>query len=227
MRSSHATWPSTLNPPTTPKANGEDSNQTSPFYRASIARCSISQGQAGWRRYCTVPDRSCAPRSADARVGTKEWALQVEQKNGRKCKGGREIGLTVPGSYNHSVHRTVRARPIAISCLGAFWTPADRARGCHCIHRHPKTCTGAEFVVLWRDHRAQEIVERSRAWISRCLRLPGESFTRKHRRHRYLQPRFPISRDWFARVASQVTAALGHTCAKKFPTQQLAHRLFS
>jgi hypothetical protein len=24
-----------------PKANGEDSNQTSPFYRASIARCSI------------------------------------------------------------------------------------------------------------------------------------------------------------------------------------------
>jgi len=76
-----------------PKANGEDSNQTSPFYRASIARCSISQGQAGWRRYCTVLDRSCAPRSADARVGTKEWALQVEQKNGRKCKGGREIGL--------------------------------------------------------------------------------------------------------------------------------------
>jgi hypothetical protein len=23
------------------------------------------------------------------------------------------------------VHRTVGARPIAISCLGAFWTPAD------------------------------------------------------------------------------------------------------
>jgi hypothetical protein len=31
-----------------PKAIGEDSNQTSPFYRASIARCSISQGQARW-----------------------------------------------------------------------------------------------------------------------------------------------------------------------------------
>src|SRR4029077_10883232 len=45
------------------------------------------------RRYRAVLDRSCAPRSADARVGTKEWALQVEQKNGRKCKGGREIGL--------------------------------------------------------------------------------------------------------------------------------------
>ena len=46
-----------------------------------------------------------------------------------------------PRSNPHSVHRTAGARPIAISRLGAFWTPADRARGCHCIHRHPKTCT--------------------------------------------------------------------------------------
>jgi hypothetical protein len=142
-----------------PEANGEDSNQTSPFYRASIARCSISQGQARWRRYCTVLDRSCAPRSADARVGTKEWALQVEQKNGRKCKGGREIGgLTVPGSYNpHSVHRTAGALPIAISCLGAFWTPADRARDCDSIHRHPKTCTehrGGHTAICARRHHA-------------------------------------------------------------------------
>ena len=33
-------------------------------------------------------------------------------------------------SNPHSVHCTAGARPIAISCLGAFWTPADRARGC-------------------------------------------------------------------------------------------------
>ena len=76
-----------------PEANGRRQQPDIALYRASIARCSISQGQARWRRYCTVLDRSCAPRSADARVGTKEWALQVEQKNGRKCKGGREIGL--------------------------------------------------------------------------------------------------------------------------------------
>jgi hypothetical protein len=31
-----------------PEANGEDNNQTSPFFRAGIARCSISQGQASW-----------------------------------------------------------------------------------------------------------------------------------------------------------------------------------
>ena len=90
-----------------PKANGEDSNQTSPFYRASIARCSISQGQAGWRRYCTVLDRSCAPRSADARVGTKEWALQSNKRMDESAKEAEKSGLTVPGSYNpHSVHRT-------------------------------------------------------------------------------------------------------------------------
>ena len=51
----------------------------------------------------------------------------------------------------HSVRRTDGARPIAISCLGAFWTPADQARGCHCIHRHPKTCT---------QHTAQAEVKR-------------------------------------------------------------------
>jgi len=31
-----------------PEANGEDNDQTSPFCRASLARCSISQGQARW-----------------------------------------------------------------------------------------------------------------------------------------------------------------------------------
>ena len=57
------------------------------------------------------------------------------------------LPLYSPASKNlHIVHRTVGARPIAISCLGAFWTPADRARGCHCIHRHPKTCTLTEVV---------------------------------------------------------------------------------
>jgi hypothetical protein len=32
--------------------------------------------------------------------------------------------------------------------LALFWTPADRARGCHCIHRHPKTCTGTDIGAL-------------------------------------------------------------------------------
>jgi len=31
-----------------PEANGEDNDQASSFCRASIARCSISQGQARW-----------------------------------------------------------------------------------------------------------------------------------------------------------------------------------
>ena len=146
MRSSHATWPSTLNPPTTsiPRQTEKTATRHRPFYRASIARCSISQGQAGWRRYCTVLDRSCAPRSADARVGTKEWLFRSNKKMDESAKEAEKSGLTVPGSYNpHSVHRTDGARPIAISCLGAFWTPADRARGCHFIHRHPKNCTKA------------------------------------------------------------------------------------
>ena len=56
----------------------------------------------------------------------------------RRTQGGARLS---PRSNPHSVHCTAGARPIAISCLGAFWTPADRARRCHCIHRHPKTWT--------------------------------------------------------------------------------------
>ena len=50
MRSSHATWTSTLNPPTT-SIRGKRRRQQPRhrlFCRCSIARCSISQGQARW-----------------------------------------------------------------------------------------------------------------------------------------------------------------------------------
>ena len=73
-------------------------------------------------------------------------SFRSNKRMDESAKEADKSGLTVPGSYNpHSVHRTVGARPIAISCLGAFSDAADRARGCHCIHRHPKTCTRTDI----------------------------------------------------------------------------------
>jgi hypothetical protein len=45
----------------------------------------------------------------------------------------------------HSACCTRRALPTAISCLGAFRTPAAGARGWHRGCRRPKTCTGADI----------------------------------------------------------------------------------
>jgi hypothetical protein len=44
----------------------------------------------------------------------------------------------------HSARCTLRALPTAISCLGAFRTPAAQARGWHRGCRRPKTCTPAD-----------------------------------------------------------------------------------
>ena len=55
MRSSHATWTSTLNPPTT-SIPRQTENQSSPFWSASIVRCSICQGRGPAR----LPDLMAA-----------------------------------------------------------------------------------------------------------------------------------------------------------------------
>src|SRR5271154_1634765 len=49
-----------------------------------------------------------------------------------------------PRPIPHSAGCTLRALPTAISCLGAFRTPAAGARGWHRGCRHPKTCTMAD-----------------------------------------------------------------------------------
>jgi hypothetical protein len=42
--------------------------------------------------------------STDTRVGTKEWALQVEQKNGRSENGAEKSGLTEIGLDSAPAH---------------------------------------------------------------------------------------------------------------------------
>ena len=86
---------------------------------------SASSNSLRRRRYCAVLDRSCAPRSADARLGTKEWALQVQQKNG-KLKRGPEIGLdsAPPHIIPDSDRGAATARPPAGSFPAGFRTPA-------------------------------------------------------------------------------------------------------
>src|SRR5271168_2596533 len=62
-----------------------------------------------------------------------------------------------PRPIPHSAGCTLRALPTAISCLGAFRTPAAGARGWHRGCRHPKTCTCADVDMAkmlrgWRLH---------------------------------------------------------------------------
>ena len=78
---------------------------------------------------------------------------QPPRQHDRRQRPDPNHSRITPRSNPHSVRRTAGARPIAISCLGAFWTPADRARRCHCIHRHPKTCTLAEVDRFIRSPR--------------------------------------------------------------------------
>jgi hypothetical protein len=55
--------------------------------------------------------------------------------------------LGTPGlvANPHSARRTAAAPPTAISCLGAFPTPATTARQCLRYRQRPKTCTGRDI----------------------------------------------------------------------------------
>jgi hypothetical protein len=63
---------------------------------------------------------------------------------GRLARTSRPPSPPARKSNSHSARGTAGAKLPATSCLGAFWTPAARARGAtrHC--RRPKTCTEAD-----------------------------------------------------------------------------------
>src|SRR5262249_56791404 len=66
------------------------------------------------------------------RSGRKKACGAVEQKKAQKQgrKRPQKSGLTVPRSYKpHSACGSAGAPPTAISCLGAFWTPAASVGG--------------------------------------------------------------------------------------------------
>jgi hypothetical protein len=70
--------------------------------------------------------------------------LQQTDRGSRFCPTSSS---PAPRLNPHSARRTAAELPTAISCLGAFPTPAARACGLIRDCRRPKTCTGAD--ILW------------------------------------------------------------------------------
>jgi hypothetical protein len=76
-------------------------------------------------------DSFCARRRPKSTVGAEESLRRGRTKESVKSskqgrKSPQKSGLTVPRSYNPHSARTAAGCPTpAISCLGAFWTPAS------------------------------------------------------------------------------------------------------
>src|SRR5208282_2568782 len=68
-------------------------------------------------------------------------ALQQTDRGSRFCPTSSS---PAPPLNPHSARRTAAELPTAISCLGAFPTPAARASGLIRDRRRPKTCTSTD-----------------------------------------------------------------------------------
>ena len=119
----------------------------------------------------------------------------------------------------HSACGSAGAPPTAISCLGAFWTPAASVGGGARHRRRPKTCTHPDIPLnQWRGACFDSLSASRRTVFANVTPCTKPAANDDHRPDRHFSPRTQCQiAAAFVRIAmdraSKLRLLIGHACS--------------